>query len=46
VTGLRGCFAYVHRADPENRIWEINEGNNDSQRIVRLPWRGAHGGCP
>jgi hypothetical protein len=46
VTGLRGCFAYVHRADPEKRIWENNEGNNDSQRIVRLPWRGTRGGCP
>ena len=45
VTGLRGCFAYVHRADPKNRVWENNEGNNDSQRIVRLPWRGgARGG--
>jgi hypothetical protein len=46
VTGLRGCFAYVHRADPKNRVWENNEGNNDSQRIVRLPWKGARGGCP
>jgi len=46
VTGLRGCFAYVHRADPQNRVWETNEGNNDSQRIVRLPWRGARRGCP
>jgi hypothetical protein len=46
VTGLRGCFAYVHRADPKNRLWENNEGNNDSQRIVRLPWKGARGGCP
>lgn len=45
VTGLRGCFAYVHRADPKNRIWESNEGNNDSQRIVRLPW-GSKGKCP
>jgi hypothetical protein len=46
VTGLRGCFAYVHRADPKNHVWENNEGNNDSQRIVRLPWRGSRGGCP
>jgi hypothetical protein len=46
VTGLRGCFAYVHRADPKNRVWENNEGNNDSQRIVRLPWKGNRGGCP
>jgi hypothetical protein len=46
VTGLRGCFAYVHRADPDNRVWENNEGNNDAQVIVRLPWRGKRGGCP
>jgi hypothetical protein len=46
VTGLEGCFAYVHRADPKNRLWETHEGNNDAQRIVRLPWRGARGGCP
>jgi hypothetical protein len=48
VTGLRGCFAYVHRADPKNHIWESNEGNNDSQRIVRLPWRKSRPsrGCP
>ena len=46
VTGLRGCFAYVHRADPKNRVWETNEGNNDAQRIVRLPWRGSAHGCP
>jgi hypothetical protein len=46
VTGLRGCFAYVHRADPENALWENNEGNNDAQRMVRLPWKGSRGGCP
>jgi hypothetical protein len=47
VTGLRGCFAYVHRADPNNHVWESNEGNNDSQRIVRLPWRGPRAkNCP
>ena len=46
VTGLRGCFAYVHRADPKNHVWESFEGNNDAQRIVRLPWRGNARGCP
>jgi Lysyl oxidase len=45
VTGLHGCFAYVHRADPKNHIWESNEGNNDSQRIIRLPW-GSRKKCP
>lgn len=47
VTGLRGCFAYAHTADPENGIYESNEENNQSQVIVRLPWRGAgNRGCP
>jgi Lysyl oxidase len=45
VTGLHGCFAYVHRADPKNHVWESNEGNNDSQRIIRLPW-GGRKKCP
>jgi hypothetical protein len=45
VTGLHGCFAYVHRADPMNHIWESDEGNNDSQRIIRLPW-GSRKKCP
>jgi hypothetical protein len=45
VTGLRGCFAYVHRADPDNHIFESNERNNDSQRIVRLPWGRSHKRC-
>jgi hypothetical protein len=39
VTGLRGCFAYVHIADPENGIYESNEDNNEAQTIVRLPFR-------
>jgi hypothetical protein len=39
VTGLRGCFAYVHIADPENGVYESNEDNNEAQVIVRLPFR-------
>jgi hypothetical protein len=39
VTGLRGCFAYVHIADPENGIYESNEDNNEAQAVVRLPFR-------
>jgi hypothetical protein len=39
VTGLRGCFAYVHIADPENGIFESDEDNNEAQAIVRLPYR-------
>ena len=48
VTGLRGCFAYVHIADPNNRIYESNEDNNEAQVIVRLPFRSSNrrGGLP
>jgi hypothetical protein len=49
VTGLRGCFAYVHIADPRNGVYESNEGNNQAQLILRLPFhpgarrKGCHG---
>ena len=39
VTGLRGCFAYVHIADPDNGIFESDEDNNEAQAIIRLPYR-------
>jgi hypothetical protein len=47
VTGLRGCFAYVHMADPENGIHESDEDNNEAQVIVRLPFSPGRvrGGC-
>jgi hypothetical protein len=38
VTGLRGCFAYVHIADPYNRIYESDEDNNEAQVVLRLPF--------
>ena len=41
VTGLHGCFAYVHIADPENGIYESNEDNNEGQVLVRLPFRAG-----
>ena len=41
VTGLRGCFAYVHIADLNNRIYESNEDNNEAQMIVRLPFKAS-----
>lgn len=46
VTGLRGCFAYVHVADPTNVIYESNEDDNTSSVVVRLPFRGSNAGCP
>jgi hypothetical protein len=41
VTGLRGCFAYVHIVDPNNVIYETDEDNNESQVIVRLPYKAG-----
>ncbi len=46
VTGLRGCFAYRHVADPGNGIYEFNERNNAAQAIVRLPFRAGRQACP
>ena len=47
VTGLRGCFLYIHTADPSNHIWELNERNNASQVVVRLPYTAGNrrAGC-
>jgi hypothetical protein len=44
VTGFHGCFVFVHRADPENGIYESNEQNNASGRKISLPW-GTRGKC-
>lgn len=49
VTGLKGCFAFVHRADPLGDLVEEREDNNIGQRIIRLPARKgsvAPRGCP
>ena len=46
VTGLRGCFAYRHIADPRNGIYESNERNNSSAVTVRLPYRAGRQRCP
>jgi hypothetical protein len=40
VTGLRGCFAFVMTVDPEQLLFESNESDNSSRRLVRLPFRG------
>ncbi len=39
ATGLRGCFAYQHTADPRNWIHESDETNNRATVVVRLPYR-------
>jgi hypothetical protein len=43
VGGLRGCFAFVMRVDPQNLLFESNERDNASHRLVRLPFRGDVG---
>jgi hypothetical protein len=45
VTGLRGCFAYVLTADPLGLLFEQNEDNNQSRRVVRLPYRDGAQNC-
>jgi lysyl oxidase len=45
VSGLRGCFAFVMRVDPENLLYEEHEGNNRSTRIIRLPYRDGPQHC-
>lgn len=44
VAGLRGCFAYRMIVDPKGLLFESNENDNESQVLVRLPFRG-HTGC-
>jgi hypothetical protein len=37
IRGLRGCFAFVLRADPANHLYENNEADNTGARRIRLP---------
>jgi hypothetical protein len=46
VTGRRGCFAVVQRADPLNHMLETDESDNVSVRIVRLPVSRRPPPCP
>jgi hypothetical protein len=43
VGGLRGCFAFTMTADPQELLFESNENDNTSRRLVRLPYRGKPG---
>lgn len=45
VTGLRGCYSFVMRVDPENHIYESDERNNRSIRLIRLPYRPGRQAC-
>jgi hypothetical protein len=43
VSGLRGCFAFVMTVDPQQLLFESNEDDNSSRRLVRLPFHGDVG---
>ncbi len=45
VAGLHGCHAFVMRVDPQNLLYESNERNNRSVRIIRLPYRDGPQRC-
>ncbi|MFI5026320.1 MAG: lysyl oxidase family protein [Solirubrobacterales bacterium] len=45
VSGLQGCFAFVMRVDPQNLLFESNESNNRSVRVIRLPYRDGPQNC-
>lgn len=43
VAGLRGCFSFEMIVDPKELLFESNEKDNTSQRLVRLPYDGTPG---
>ncbi|HSS32933.1 MAG TPA: hypothetical protein VLL27_06585 [Solirubrobacterales bacterium] len=43
VGGLRGCFAFEMIVDPEHLLYESNENDNTSRRLLRLPFTGQTG---
>ncbi|HEX3240172.1 MAG TPA: lysyl oxidase family protein [Solirubrobacterales bacterium] len=40
VAGLSGCYSFEMTVDPEENLFESNEGDNSSQRRVLLPFTG------
>lgn len=44
IGGLSGCFAFMMTVDPKHLLYESNERDNTSRRLVRLPYPG-HPGC-
>jgi Lysyl oxidase len=43
VAGLRGCFAFTMTVDPQHLLYESDERDNTSRRLVHLPFRGDRG---
>ena len=46
VTGRRGCFTVVQRADPAQVVRESDETDNVGVRVVRLPYRPGPAALP
>ncbi|HZO37159.1 MAG TPA: hypothetical protein VFB41_09840 [Solirubrobacteraceae bacterium] len=46
VTGQKGCFVVIHRADPNDTVREEREDNNTSSKVIRLPFRHGVQTCP
>ncbi|MEK6276586.1 MAG: lysyl oxidase family protein [Actinomycetota bacterium] len=45
ITGLRGCYAFVHVADPSQHLFELDEDNNDDRVLIRLPSANKVSSC-
>jgi hypothetical protein len=43
VSGLRGCFVFSMIVDPKRLLYESDENDNTSHRLVRLPYPGRPG---
>ncbi len=43
VAGLRGCYAFTMAVDPQHLLFESNERDNTSRRLIRLPYPGEPG---
>jgi hypothetical protein len=43
VGGLHGCFAFVMKVDPQALLFESNEHDNTSRRLIHLPFQGDTG---
>jgi Lysyl oxidase len=43
VSGLRGCFVFTMTVDPKELLFESDERDNTSRRLVRLPYSGQPG---
>ncbi len=43
VDGLRGCFAFLMIVDPLDLLYESNERDNTSRRLVHLPFQSDSG---